>query len=547
MTATSLPASAGPAAPEAPGWRGWLPDPLEIAYLGVGCWLALRYFWILDDAFVYFRYADNWLFLDAGLTFNAGEYVEGYTSPLWLLLLSVLRLSEVDFPALVSLLSLVCFVPFALLLVRLNRLLAPPGAPAVNVPLAYLGLSYGVLSYFSSGVETPLVQITAVGIALHLLRPGALGLELLLAASPLVRPDLALPLGLVWLWTWWRSRAVPWRLLALAVVLNGAWLVFRAGYYADLLPNTFYVKDAVLWGQGLAYVKDTVLPYGLLYLLAGAVAAALILRSRDDGPTHVAERMAMVAIALCFLVYVVRIGGDARHFRFMAFPFCLLVCATGGLLEGVLGRLERPWRLALTGLAGFAIAAGSASAHPRQLNRHPLNAKVVHRKVANINDAMHHRQWRVVVGYRDWIGELEPERLRAQRDAVHGEAYWRRLGVELCAPAYRAMDRAMMVGPGLTNSFLSHIEVPHERPGHKPLLAPYRADLAALYRSGIPVGRGMLREAVERGMAPAWVGENLETLELLEKKTYNRQDFAENLRLALRFPGKIRPDGGTPR
>ena len=57
------------------------PSPVEWCCLAGGLFLSIHYAWLLDDAFVYFRYIDNWLFLHFGLVFNKGEYVEGYSSP----------------------------------------------------------------------------------------------------------------------------------------------------------------------------------------------------------------------------------------------------------------------------------------------------------------------------------------------------------------------------------------------------------------------------------------------------------------------------------
>ena len=38
--------------------------------------------WMLDDAFISFRYAENWV-SGHGPVYNAGERVEGYTNFLW--------------------------------------------------------------------------------------------------------------------------------------------------------------------------------------------------------------------------------------------------------------------------------------------------------------------------------------------------------------------------------------------------------------------------------------------------------------------------------
>ena len=63
--------------------------------LVVGLVFVARYRWLIDDAFVYFRYVDNLLFLGRGLVYNQGEYVEGFSSPLWTLLLTLLRASGI--------------------------------------------------------------------------------------------------------------------------------------------------------------------------------------------------------------------------------------------------------------------------------------------------------------------------------------------------------------------------------------------------------------------------------------------------------------------
>ena len=51
----------------------------------------------------------------------------------------------------------------------------------------------------------------------------------------------------------------------------------------------------------------------------------------------------------------------------------------------------------------------------------------------------------------------------------------------------------------------------------------------------------MYRAAVEEGRAPEWIANNLEAIELIERKVYNRHDLFENLQLALQVPPKISP------
>ena len=48
----------------------------------------------MDDSYVYFRYVDNLVFLGNGLVYNRGEYLEGFSSPLWAVLLSAPALAR---------------------------------------------------------------------------------------------------------------------------------------------------------------------------------------------------------------------------------------------------------------------------------------------------------------------------------------------------------------------------------------------------------------------------------------------------------------------
>jgi hypothetical protein len=51
----------------------------------------------------------------------------------------------------------------------------------------------------------------------------------------------------------------------------------------------------------------------------------------------------------------------------------------------------------------------------------------------------------------------------------------------------------------------------------------------------------MYRMAVESGHAAPWIRDNLESIELIERKIYNRHDPLENLWLVTLFPARIEP------
>jgi len=60
---------------------------LKIGLTALAFILFIRRSWAGEDAFIFFRYVDNFI-NGQGLVFNIGERVEGFTAPLWVFLLS---------------------------------------------------------------------------------------------------------------------------------------------------------------------------------------------------------------------------------------------------------------------------------------------------------------------------------------------------------------------------------------------------------------------------------------------------------------------------
>ena len=517
-----------------------LPHPLEWILLCAGLALVIRYRWLFDDAFVYFRYVDHLVFLDAGLVYNRGEYVEGFSSPLHCLLLAALRALHLGFPEIVWGLGVVSFLVFGYGLVVLNRRLSPPGR-VLGFPLAYLALNYSVASFFTSGLETPLEHVLAVGVALFVLQPRSIPLAVGVALAPLVRPELALALGMAAVWAWARTRSFPWVLAITAALANGAWLVFRIGYYADLLPNTFYLKDRNELGRGLRYLADAAGPYHLL-LVVGVLALLLAMAARRppvDAPLRVAPRLMMGAIALAVAAYVARIGGAAVHYWYLSFAFPLFVCAFAGIPELSLARFGVRSRPVLQAGAMVGVALLVFAAHPRQLSSHPFFDSPKVRVPDGINDPHWHRRLQL------WesSGDVTIAALRAFAPQLAEDGYDGVLVGGWCQDNWEFFRLRVVHSFGLTEAVLARIDALEYRGGHKQL-EQLAHEIAALQEGGAR-GPGMYRAALEAGRAPSWVRPNLDALEVIERKVYNRHAFAENLALALAFP-RVRHDPLAP-
>jgi arabinofuranosyltransferase len=343
--------------------------------LAVAGW---REFWFLtDDAFIAFRYAQNAAF-GFGYVWNPPPFrpVEGYTSALWLALLDgTWRATGVEPPRSANVISL-CFALATLALVGLRLLrLALPARLAPLRPLL-LALALGgivtnrsFLAWTSSGLETALFNfcatawlLTAFSAPARAGRGWIVALAASAAALALTRPEgtLAVAASAVILLERARRGAVPRpRDLAAAAPLLASPLHFllRRSFYGEWLPNTYYVRAGPWWPEsGIRYLASFVLEYALWLWLAVVILAALrVLRAR--GPAPLVER-APGAIALATLLfalawYTFAIGGDHFEYRVYSWTVPLVFLS----FVWALARLELRPPAAAVLLAAFVVAS----------------------------------------------------------------------------------------------------------------------------------------------------------------------------------------------
>lgn len=322
---TGLPAGPRPGAPWGRMESPATPPPLARALFGLGFVLLavvlLRTAWISDDAQITFRTVLNWTH-GWGARWNVIERVQGYTHPLWMLLLTGLYLVAGE----LYVSTMVASLLLSLAGVRLAVRGAAPGPAAVAV--FALVASKAFVDYGTSGLESPLAFVLLAGLLqLAAATPPdptprrASWLVLLAALVFLVRFDLVLLAGPVLLAVLsprlllGRRR----RTLMVGAMPALAWLGAAALYYGSPLPNTFHAK----LGAQLPVARQ--LEVGWAYLRASArfdpatpvlLLLSLALAARARGRV---ERAAGLAI-LAYLAYTVWIGGDFMLGRFLAVP-----------------------------------------------------------------------------------------------------------------------------------------------------------------------------------------------------------------------------------
>jgi hypothetical protein len=101
-----------------------------------------------------------------------------------------------------------------------------------------------------------------------------------------------------------------------------------------------------------------------------------------------------------------------------------------------------------------------------------------------------------------------------------------------CVRIWQLFNLRVIHRDGLTDPILARTRATPWRPGHfedTDFLAAHLAHIQTKYGWG----RGTYRRAVEDGFAHPWIVRNLESIELIERKAYNRHDLIENLVLAV--------------
>jgi hypothetical protein len=250
----------------------------------------------VDDAFIVFRYVDRFE-AARGLTFNDQEYVEGYTSLSWTLLLTLLSYVGIN-PHLASLMANYVFIVLTGLTMYwlLQRVgldvafrigaLSFLGFSLLFFKVAYLGLELGMYIWLlmlflavllagvhyphMNGVSKPALILSGVLAALlFATRPESVVLPpvLFLACIAFSKNQKAIISHTTYFF-------IPFSTLVCSIVL---WRLF---YYGEILPNSIIAKSIslhTLRSTGLGWLKDILFGSAAYYFKAYKENPLLIL------------------------------------------------------------------------------------------------------------------------------------------------------------------------------------------------------------------------------------------------------------------------------
>ena len=281
-----------------------------------------RYFCLFDDAMVSMRYAANWA-AGNGLVWQAGERVEGFSNPLWTMLMGVVHLLPVS----IRHTSLVVQVIGVAVLwgclgatLRLGRSVGLSPSCRLLAGGLFVG-QWNLLFFTLAGMETGLYALLitlALASCADALRRGEarVGPMAWLAVAAWVRPDAAIVIAttVVFMLVACRNRRRMAMGVLLIVGVIGLQTIWRRYYYGAWMPNTYYLKAT---GWPLVDRLPVGLHTGVWTLAALGVPIGLAMVSvvvRLDW-----WRAYLATTLIATLAYEIYVGGDAwpKHYRFV--------------------------------------------------------------------------------------------------------------------------------------------------------------------------------------------------------------------------------------
>lgn len=312
---------------------------------------------IQDDSFITYRYVKNFTESN-GLVFNIGERVEGYTCFLWVILLSLVKITGANFISASQTFGIIFSLFTIYFTYRISTDIFPKNKGVVydsvfGLISVVLLISNGAFAYWAvSGMETAMFTfLITLAIYLYLKELGKSRntfpySALIFLAASLTRPEGNLIFAITVLHKiltviknpsvkdtemnkkgikdLFAKQNLVWIGLYLIPALS--FMIWRYSYYGFLFPNTFYAKT----GSSLEYIKtglDYFTEFGKTYGLYGILIAIIFVNLRRSERFY--DYLYLIMLFSIYSIYVVYIGGDvlrpARFFVPMLPIFYILV------------------------------------------------------------------------------------------------------------------------------------------------------------------------------------------------------------------------------
>jgi hypothetical protein len=285
--------------------------------------LVLSFDRMQDDAYIYFRAAEN-IASGHGYVFNrGGEHIEVGSSNLWLLILVLIDLFPINlelgaqFLGVASSLAALCITYVLCYRLTLDRFLSTFASAASALSSSFLFWSH-------RGLETPLQAFLLVALVLITIDRSAIKFwPWIVGLMLLGRPETPLFLLGIVPALWLNRVQLRSLLLPAACVLGFALLLelFRLLYFDDLLPQPPYLKLGLNSTSGIQHILKFFGPWYYLAFVVPVLLAAF-------RPSFWSRPFAILLVYTCLALAWPILSPDPRpYFRFVA-PAVPLVWVT---------------------------------------------------------------------------------------------------------------------------------------------------------------------------------------------------------------------------
>lgn len=286
---------------------------------------------IQDDAFISFRYVRNFI-NGNGLVFNPGEYVEGFSSLLWVLILSFTTLLGFEIVSTAQLLGVLCGSLLIILLLPFSKLLfnklniSKNANPLFHIAASFMLTFNGAFQYWAiSGMETTLfVLLMTAAIYFYFYQENYIKFYLssfLFMLASFTRPEANIVFVIVVFHLLINSfkkkneGRISGRVfskmniifISIYILPNLFYLIFRIIYYGYPLPNTFYAKTGTSIEYFLTGVDYTI-DFMKTYMLWGIIyVAPILLFFKKVEKRNISL---LIVLILLYTLYIILVGGD---------------------------------------------------------------------------------------------------------------------------------------------------------------------------------------------------------------------------------------------
>jgi hypothetical protein len=318
----------------------WLADPrvyLVPILVLFACHTWRFQFFIMDDAFTSFRYAQN-LIDGYGLVYNIGEKVEGYTNFLWTLIIACFMKAGLSPEPTSQVLGVISGCAGIILTFLLSSLIAPKSRFFALIAPLFLSINTCFAVWSIAGMEisffTSLILLATTRYIYETQNREKMPLSpAIFGIASLARPEGLLFFGVTFIHQailLLKKRVLPKKLFISLLLFCSIFLpyyIWRYTYYGWPLPNTFYAKVGTgieQYMRGILYIKNFLFEFsGWIFLVI-----PFAFRRLNSNLSYI------LIITISWLLYVVYVGGDALPaYRFLVpiLPFLYLMTQEGAV------------------------------------------------------------------------------------------------------------------------------------------------------------------------------------------------------------------------